>query len=136
MISGRSQMKLNVLIVDDSATIRAVMEKTLNLAGVNTNQVLHAANGKEALEILGNEWIDLIFADINMPVMNGVEMIEKMSEDGLLKTIPVVVVSTEGSQTRIEQLKDKGVTAYIRKPFQPEDFKAIVEDLTGYSNAA
>ena len=129
-------MKLNVLIVDDSATIRAVMEKTLNLAGVNTNQVLHAANGKEALEILGNEWIDLIFADINMPVMNGVEMIEKMSEDGLLKTIPVVVVSTEGSQTRIEQLKDKGVTAYIRKPFQPEDFKAIVEDLTGYSNAA
>ena len=129
-------MKLNVLIVDDSATIRAVMEKTLNLAGVNTNQVLHAAHGKEALEILGNEWIDLIFADINMPVMNGVEMIEKMSEDGLLKTIPVVVVSTEGSQTRIEQLKDKGVTAYIRKPFQPEDFKAIVEDLTGYSNAA
>lgn len=129
-------MKLNVLIVDDSATIRAVMEKTLNMAGINTNQVLHAANGKEALDTLGNEWIDLIFADINMPVMNGVEMIEKMSEDGLLKTIPVVVVSTEGSQTRIEQLKDKGVTAYIRKPFQPEDFKAIVEDLTGYSNAA
>jgi two-component system chemotaxis response regulator CheY len=129
-------MSLNVLIVDDSATIRAVMEKTLHLAGVNTSKVLHAANGKEALQILGDEWIDLIFADINMPVMNGVEMIEKMSQDGLLKTIPVVVVSTEGSQTRIEQLKDKGVTAYIRKPFQPEDFKAIVDDLTGYSNAA
>tara|TARA_Y100000589_G_scaffold331132_1_gene383407 strand:- start:650 stop:988 length:339 start_codon:yes stop_codon:yes gene_type:complete len=112
------------------------MEKTLHLAGIQTNMVLHAANGKEALETLGKEWIDLIFADINMPVMNGVEMIEKMSHDGLLKTIPVVVVSTEGSQTRIEQLKDKGITAYIRKPFQPEDFKAIVEDLTGFSNAA
>lgn len=129
-------MSLNVLIVDDSITIRSVMEKTLHLAGVQTNVVHHAANGKEALDILGKEWIDLIFADINMPVMNGVEMIEKMSHDGLLKTIPVVVVSTEGSQTRIEQLKDKGVTAYIRKPFQPEDFKAIVEDLTGLSNAA
>lgn len=129
-------MSLNILLVDDSATIRAVMEKTLHLAGICTNKVLHAANGKEALAILGDEWIDLIFADINMPVMNGVEMIEKMSEDGLLKTIPVVVVSTEGSQTRIEQLKDKGITAYIRKPFQPEDFKAIVDDLTGYPNAA
>lgn len=129
-------MSLNVLIVDDSITIRAVMEKTLHLAGVDTNMVLHASNGKEALAILGSEWVDLIFADINMPVMNGVEMIERMSEDGLLKTIPVVVVSTEGSQTRIEHLKDKGVTAYIRKPFQPEDFKAIVEDLTGYNHAA
>jgi two-component system chemotaxis response regulator CheY len=129
-------MSLNVLLVDDSITVRSVMEKTLHLAGIQTNTVLHAANGKEALEILGNEWVDLIFADINMPVMNGVEMIEKMSHDGLMKTIPVVVVSTEGSQTRIEQLKDKGITAYIRKPFQPEDFKAIVDDLTGLNNAA
>ncbi|MBL4702829.1 response regulator [bacterium AH-315-I18] len=129
-------MNLNILIVDDSITIRAVMEKTLQMAGVQTNQVLHASNGQEALDILAQEWVDLIFADINMPVMNGVEMIKKMSEDGLLKTIPVVVVSTEGSKTRIDELKDIGITAYIRKPFQPEDFKAVVEQLIGRSNAA
>ena len=129
-------MKLNILIVDDSATIRAVMKKTLSLAGIQTHNVLQAENGKEALDTLGKEWIDLIFADINMPVMNGVEMIEKMRQDGLLKTIPVVVVSTEGSQSRINQLKDKGITAYIRKPFQPEDFKTIIENITGHSNAA
>ena len=129
-------MNLNILIVDDSITIRAVMEKTLKMAGVQTNQVLHASNGQEALDILAEEWIDLIFADINMPVMNGVEMIKKMSEDGLLKTIPVVVVSTEGSKTRIDELKDIGITAYIRKPFQPEDFKTVVEQLIERTNAA
>ena len=129
-------MNLNILIVDDSMTIRAVMEKTLHMANVPIDKILHAGNGQEALQVLSEEWIDLIFADINMPVMNGLEMVQKMSEDGLLKAIPVVIVSTEGSQTRIEQLKKQGVTAFIRKPFQPEDFKAVVDDLTGQNNAA
>ncbi len=129
-------MSLNILLVDDSETIRAVMEKTLHIAEIPVSNVYHAGNGREALDILAEEWVDLVFADINMPVMNGVEMIEKMCEDGLMKTIPVVVVSTEGSQTRIESLKNKGITAYIRKPFKPEDFRAIVDDLTGGSNAA
>ncbi len=129
-------MALNILLVDDSETIRAVMERTLQIAGVECNQVFHAANGREALDTLACEWIDLVFADINMPVMNGVEMIEKMCADGLMKSIPVVVVSTEGSQTRIEQLKDKGIIAYIRKPFHPEQFKAIVDDITGGRHAA
>ncbi|MCC6581155.1 MAG: response regulator [Phycisphaeraceae bacterium] len=129
-------MALNILLVDDSDTIRAVMEKTLRIAGVPIAAVHHASNGRDALKVIADNWIDLIFADINMPVMNGVEMIEKMSEDGLMKTIPVVVVSTEGSRTRIEQLKDKGIVAYIRKPFHPEQFRGIVEDITGGNHAA
>lgn len=127
-------MALNILLVDDSTTVRAVIARSLELAGVPVGNLHQAANGREALTILGNEWIDLVFADINMPVMNGVEMIEKMREDGLLQTIPVVICSTEGSVSRIEQLRAAGVRAYIRKPFTPELLRQVVEDTVGVPN--
>jgi two-component system chemotaxis response regulator CheY len=124
-------MALNILVVDDSAVVRAVISKTFKLAGIPVGKLYQAGNGKEALEILNDNWVDLVFSDINMPVMGGVEMIEKMSADGLLKTIPVVVVSTEGSATRIEQLKSRGISAYIRKPFTPELVRKVVDDIIG-----
>ncbi len=124
-------MALNILLVDDSTTVRAVIARSLELAGVPVGTLHQAGNGREALAVLGREWIDLVFADINMPVMNGVEMIEKMREDGLLQTIPVVIVSTEGSVSRIEQLRAAGVRAYIRKPFTPELLRQVVEDTVG-----
>lgn len=127
-------MAYNILVVDDSNVIRKVLIKTLSLAKVPVGEVFEAANGKEALEILDGSWIDLVFADINMPVMNGVEMIEKMSESGMLNNIPVVIISTEGSLTRIEELKAKGVKAYVRKPFTPEAIKEVVQDVMGGSN--
>ncbi|MEN6624721.1 MAG: response regulator [Candidatus Sumerlaeia bacterium] len=124
-------MAFNFLIVDDSETVRAVIAKTLQVAGLPIHELYQAANGKEALAVLEDNWVDLIFTDINMPVMGGIELIEKLCEDGMLKTIPVVIVSTEGSQTRIEQLKTKGVIAYIRKPFQPELIRKVVDDILG-----
>jgi two-component system, chemotaxis family, chemotaxis protein CheY len=127
-------MALNILLVDDSTTVRAVIARSLELAGVPVGNLHQAANGREALAILGSEWIDLVFADINMPVMNGVEMIEKMREDGLLQTIPVIICSTEGSVSRIEQLRASGVRAYIRKPFTPELLRQVVEDTVGVPN--
>ncbi len=128
-------MALNILIVDDSRTMRAVIAKTLQLADVPVSELYEASNGKEALDILADHWIDLVFADINMPVMNGIEMVDKMCEDGLLKTVPVVIVSTEGSTTRIEQLKAKGVSAYVRKPFTPEMIQKVVDDIVGVRDA-
>ncbi|EKD26804.1 MAG: hypothetical protein ACD_79C01009G0002 [uncultured bacterium] len=127
-------MSLNILIVDDSEIIRAVIVKTLNVAKVPFKQIFQASNGKEALEILDKEWIDLVFADINMPVMNGLEMIEKMNSHNLLKSIPVVVVSTEGSATRIEELTAKGIKAYIRKPFTPEQVRQVVDKIMENKN--
>jgi two-component system chemotaxis response regulator CheY len=124
-------MALNILVVDDSETVRAIIGKTLKLAQIPINELHNASNGKEALEVLRDNWIDLVFSDINMPVMGGVEMIEKMFSDDLLKSIPVVVVSTEGSKTRMEELKTKGVKAYIRKPFTPELVRQVVEDIVG-----
>ena len=128
-------MAYNILVVDDSRTTRMIISKTLSMARVPINELHQAENGQEALSILGREWIDLVLADINMPVMDGVEMVNKMSADGLMKTVPVVVVSTEGSKTRIEEMRSKGVRAYIRKPFTPEVVKNIVEDILGGQNA-
>ncbi len=124
-------MPYNILVVDDSRTTRMIIKKTLNLAGISIGKLHQAENGKEALDILDNNWIDLVLADINMPVMDGVEMVNRMSADGLMQTVPVIVVSTEGSTTRIEEMRAKGVRAYIRKPFAPENVKSIVEDILG-----
>ena len=119
----------NVLLVDDSKTIRAIIAKTLNIAGVEVSNLFEAADGSQALELLRNEWIDIVFADINMPVMTGIEMVEVMEREGMLANIPVVIVSTEGSIERIEKLKSIGVKAYLRKPFNPEELKEVVDKL-------
>ncbi len=127
-------MSLNVLIVDDSRIIRAVIQKTIGLAGIPVKNFFQAENGQEGLNILKDNWIDLIFADINMPVMGGIEMVENMSNDGLLDTIPVIIVSTEGSRTRINSLKEQGVSAYIRKPFTPEMLRETVDTVVGVND--
>ena len=122
---------VNILVVDDSETVREVIVKTLGMAGVETNEVHQAAHGEEALRILRHNWIDLVFLDINMPVMNGMEVIDRMKADEVLNTIPIVVVTTDGSTTRIEKLREKGITEYIRKPFTPEEIRNVVGELLG-----
>lgn len=124
-------MSLNILVVDDSETVRAVIAKTLRLAQVPIGKLIEATNGKEALDVLAEEWVDLVFVDINMPVMNGVELIERMATDGIMEKTPVIVVSTEGSKTRIDALREKGITGYVRKPFTPEEFGEVVSLVTG-----
>lgn len=122
-------MSLRILIVDDSPIIRSVIEKNIRLAGVNVSDCLHAGDGEQALAQLGEHWVDLALVDINMPVMNGVELIQRMHADAVLKTIPVVVISTEGSATRIEALNDLGIAGYLRKPFTPEQFKQQINQV-------
>ena len=127
-------MSYNILLVDDSKTIRAVIKKTLDIADVPVGDLYEAENGKEALDVMNSNWIDLIFADINMPVMTGIEMIKKMSEDNILEKTPVIIVSTEGSKTRIDDLLELGVRAYLRKPINPEDLRNIVKEVMGDYN--
>lgn len=124
-------MPYNVLIVDDSPIVRKVVEKTLRLSGTELGQVSQAGNGREALDLLKDLWVDIVFADINMPEMDGIEMVERMHQTGLLKTVPVVIVSTERSVTRIEELRAKGVRAYLNKPFTPEEIKTIIDEVLG-----
>ena len=112
-------MAINVLVVDDSSVMRSMIIKTMNMSGLELGEVTQAANGMEALGLLKEKWVDLVVADINMPVMNGEEMINRMMEDPDFKAIPILVVSTEASQARIESLMNKGAR-FIKKPFSPE----------------
>lgn len=128
-------MAHNILVVDDSATVRAVIAKVLGLAGIDLGVVYQAANGKEALTAAREHHIDLILTDINMPEMGGMELVAKLQEDPSLAQIPVVVVSTEGSSTRVDTLRELGVRAYLRKPFTPEQVKQTVDEIMGANNA-
>ena len=123
-------MAINVLIVDDSAVMRAMILKTMHMSGLPLGDIFQAADGRQGLEALNEHRIDLVLLDINMPVMNGEQMIDCMIEDPDLKDIPLVVISTEGSQTRIERLQRKGAR-FVHKPFSPETLSHAVKDILG-----
>ncbi len=124
-------MAYNVLIVDDSMIVRSVVERAVRMTGVDIGEIYQAANGKEALEKLDSNWIDLVFADLNMPVMTGVEMVEEMERRGMLKGTPVVIVSTDRSEMRMRELKARGVREYLNKPFTPEGIRDIMQRCLG-----
>ena len=124
-------MAYTVLVVDDSRTVQKMMTKTLEMSGVPLNELQTAANGKEALDVMQDHWVDLVLTDINMPEMDGIELIRHMSDDGLMDSVPVIVVSTEGSEERIQELKERGISGYIRKPFTPEAIKDAVQTALG-----
>ena len=124
-------MAFNILLVDDSATVRAVISKALKLAGVDINELYQAGNGQEALQVLEKEWVDLVFCDLSMPVMDGEELVTAMSENGMIESVPVVIVSSAGSEPRVARLKEKGVKDYIQKPFTPERIREVVDQVMG-----
>ena len=126
-------MAFNILLVDDSNVVKAVLFKILSQSSLPINQIYDAANGAEALEVLELHSMDLVVADINMPVMDGVEMIEWMHADTRFNHIPVVVISTEGSSSRIDKLRDLGIKAYIRKPFSSDEITTTFSDILGES---
>jgi two-component system, chemotaxis family, chemotaxis protein CheY len=115
-------MPMNILIVDDSAVMRSMILKSLRMTDLDIAAAHQATNGLEGLTLLNEHPIDVVIADINMPVMNGEEMIQRMKSDDKTKDIPVLVISTEGSETRKESLKKQGV-AFIHKPFSPEQIR-------------
>jgi len=122
-------MGYNVLIADDSMIIRKMIAKTLNISGLDIGEIYFAENGRQALKQLKENWVDIVFADINMPEMNGIKMIEEMCKEDLIKSTPVVIISTERNRERIETLKAMGVKAYLSKPFIPEEFSRTVKEL-------
>ena len=123
-------MSLNVLVTDDSAVMRKIICKTLKLSGIPLGEIYEAANGQEGLDVLNDNWVDLVLVDINMPVMDGEEMIQHIRENPETLELPIIVVSTEGSQTRIDRLEQRGAK-FIHKPFSPELVLEIVQQALG-----
>jgi two-component system chemotaxis response regulator CheY len=120
-----------VLIVDDSQIIRGAVKKSILMSGLDISEAAEASNGQEALQVLATDWVDIVFADLNMPVMGGIELVERMSKDPALCNIPVVIVSSDQRQAMIDEMKGRGVKGYIKKPFRPENFRDVVQELLG-----
>lgn len=125
-------MPLNVLIVDDSEVMRWIILRALRMSGLPVREVMEAANGRQALDILSNHLVNLALVDINMPVMNGIEMIDKVRRRPEISDLPIIVVSAESSRTRIKILKEMGV-GFVHKPFSAETLREAVFELTGIS---
>ncbi len=121
---------LNVLIVDDSRVMRKMVLRTLNMTDVCLGEVYEAGDGCDGLDALIDHDIDLAIVDINMPVMDGEEMINRAREHPDTAAVPIMVISTEGSQTRISRLIQRGVR-FVHKPFTPETLCDVVDDLAG-----
>jgi two-component system chemotaxis response regulator CheY len=119
---------LDVLIVDDSAAIRKILQRVLRQAEVPVGTVFEAGDGVEALATLRKQKIGLILSDINMPNMDGLEFLSKVKAEEAWKDLPVVMVSTEGSQTKVLEAVELGAAGYVRKPFTADQIK---EKLTG-----
>lgn len=122
-------MAFNVLIVDDSMAMRSVIRKVISISGFDVGTFFEAGNGKEALEVLNKQWIDLVLSDINMPEMDGLTFVKKMRGHEIYKNIPVVMITTEGSQACIDEAMSLGVKGYIQKPFMPEVIKEKLEEI-------
>lgn len=119
-----------VLVVDDSATMRKIIAKGLHQAGYPC-EVVEAGDGTNALEALRGADFDLVLCDINMPGMDGIELVRRMASNEVTRRVPVVMVSTERSEPRIQELKQLGIGGYLHKPFRPEELAELVRSVLG-----
>ena len=119
---------MRALIVDDSAVMRKVVERALRQSGLEFSEVLQAGNGEEALQVLRQDdgKLDLILSDINMPSMNGLQFLEQCRKEGLAPAVPVVMITTEGSEPLVLRAIVAGARGYICKPFTPEQIRSRV----------
>jgi len=118
--------KVRALIVDDSSVMRKIVERSLRQAGIELDKVVEAGNGAEALVALRDNSVDLILCDINMPVMDGLEFVRQVGSVENAKGVPVVMITTEGSESSVVQALSSGARGYIRKPFTPDQVKEHV----------
>ena len=115
-----------ILIVDDSATTRAMIRRIIGMCQLPVEEILEARDGAEALELMARLPVCLVLADLHMPVMGGAEMTQRMMGDPGLSRIPVVIISAEPNVDRIDRLLESGVRGYLPKPFTPESFRNLL----------
>jgi two-component system chemotaxis response regulator CheY len=118
--------KVRALIVDDSSVMRKIVERSLRQAGIDLEKVIEASNGAEALGAMRDNAIDLVLCDINMPVMDGLEFVRQAGSLESAKGVPIVMITTEGSESHVVQALSSGARGYIRKPFTPDQVKEHV----------
>jgi two-component system, chemotaxis family, chemotaxis protein CheY len=124
-------MAYRLLIVDDSPAMRAFVRRVIGLSGFDMTACFEASNGREALELLRREWVDVILTDINMPCMDGEEFMQQLAANEVLRSIPAIVISTDGTHHRKQRLLAIGARGYLTKPFLPETLRVELESMLG-----
>jgi two-component system chemotaxis response regulator CheY len=119
----------SILIVDDSSAMRSVIKRILAISGFEMDTCLQACDGQDALSTLRRESVSLVISDINMPRMDGEALLREMSADPALSGIPVVIVSSDATESRASRLLELGARGYLVKPFQPEMLRDKLEQI-------
>jgi len=126
---GESEMAKSILIVDDAISMRGLLSMTLNNLGYN---VVEANDGEDAMiKLSSSNKIDLIITDLNMPKMDGIELIKKLKLDPRYKFIPVIMLTTEGQESKKEEGRAAGAKAWVVKPFKPDVLHGVVKKIIG-----
>jgi two-component system chemotaxis response regulator CheY len=123
---GLFMSEIKALIVDDSSVMRKIVERALRQAGIPLGTVLEASSGKEGLDVLRREKVQLILSDINMPLMDGLEFLRTLRAERLAEGVPVVMITTESSEEHVRQAIVAGAQGYLRKPFTADQVKERV----------
>ncbi len=116
-------MALNILVVDDSTAIRKILIRVLRQTALAIGEIFEARDGVEALEIVRNHPLNLVLSDINMPNLDGLGLLAELKNSEQWKNLPVVMITTEGSEEKVSQAIRLGSAAYIRKPFTAEQIQ-------------
>ena len=111
---------MRILIVDDSAMMRALIKRVIGLTELHVDEVVEAADGAEALRILESREVNLLLTDVNMPGMTGVELLREIARLDRWPDLVRVIISTDGSASRRDEAAELDVRCYLEKPFSPE----------------
>jgi len=125
---------LNLLIVDDSAVMRAMLRRVAEVCGAPVGRIHEAANGAEALRVLERYPVDVLFTDINMPGMSGPDLLREIDRRGGFQHVTRVIISTDGSAARRDEVRDLNVRLYVEKPLRPETMRDVLTTLTAASD--
>jgi len=120
-------MGLNVLLVDDSGVMRKLVSKALRAAGLDIASTAEAGNGQEGLDALGNGKFDVVLCDWNMPVMDGLTFVKEARGS---HKVPIVMLTTESGDDKVQAALEAGANAYITKPFTPEKLEERIKFVT------
>ena len=116
-------MDSDILVVDDSAAIRKILTRVLRQTGMAIQTIHEAGDGQEALAVMAQHRIDLVLSDINMPKMDGLQLLASLKASAKWHNIPVVMITTEGGETKVAEAVRLGAAGYVRKPFTADQIK-------------
>jgi two-component system chemotaxis response regulator CheY len=126
-------MESDVLVVDDSAAIRKILQRVLRQTGMAIRTIHEAGDGQEALAVMNAHKVDLVLTDINMPKMDGLQFLASVKASAQWRQVPVVMITTEGGETKVGEAVKLGAAGYVRKPFTADQIK---EKLAGILESA